>query len=131
MRRKYALILPPLTFPKAMQLAKKGQFVSTVNMAKYLGATHIETDCNAVAIRCEIKQLTIGQLLELYNEFNCDDFNLTMQDSIIQSNEPTDFGGQLLDKFGYALTLRFMQGRDLFDVLKSLLIEIKETNNGR
>ncbi len=126
MRRKYALALPPLTFPKAMNLTQDGQMVSTANMAKYLGATHIETDCNAVAIRCEVKQLTIGQLFQLCDQFNCEDFNLTMQDSIIQSNDPVDFGGQLLDRFGYALTIRSMQGGDLFTVLKNLLSEIKE-----
>lgn len=117
---QYALGLNPTVFPKNLKTVfiNGREFVSTLNMAKYLREPHIWTSCTAALVYMNIQDTKAQKLQEIHEQLNTEHHNLTLVDSIFQA-EPDE--GYLLDQFAYSLVLRCMANKNVVEQLTQLL----------
>lgn len=117
---QYALGLNPTVFPENLKTVfiNGREFVSTLNMAKYLHEPHMWTSCTAALVCVSLHSAEAQKLQEIHEQFNAEHLNLTLVDSIFQA-EPAK--GYLLDQFAYSLVLRCMANKNVVEQLTQLL----------
>ena len=117
---QHALGLNPTVFPENLKTVfiNGREFVSTLNMAKYLHEPHIWTSCTAALVYADIHGVEAQKLQDIHEQLNTEYLNLTLVDSIFQA-EPSE--GYLLDQFAYSLVLRCMINKNVFEQLTQLL----------
>lgn len=117
---QHALGLNPTVFPENLKtiFINGREFVSTLNMAKYLREPHMWTSCTAALVYMSIHSAEAQKLQEIHEQLNAEHLNLTLVDSIFQA-EPSE--GYLLDQFAYSLVLRCMQNKNVVEQLTLLL----------
>ena len=117
---QHALGLNPTVFPENLKTVfiNGREFVSTLNMAKYLREPHIWTSCTAALVYEYIHAAEAQKLQDIHEQMNIEHLNLTLVDSIFLVDQAEGF---LLDQFAYSLVLRCMVNKNVFEQLTQLL----------